>query len=151
MTMAKPLKYLVYVSKESRPLSQEDLDNILATSQQYNDANLVSGILLYVEGRFFQVLEGPQEEVEKLYETISRDKRHKESTIIAQGDLDKRFFKGWNMRFNKVSEQEFAQLTGVRKFSTWFHVKPKDPENPAWMFIQKFSNKSFPSRGWWDN
>ena len=147
--MAASLKYLVYVSREARPLSQEDLNNILAVSQRYNDANLVSGMLLYVEGRFFQVLEGPLSEVNKLYAKISQDSRHKESTIVAQGDLDKRFFKGWNMRFNKVSEKEFALLTGVRKFSTWFHVKPKDPDNPAWMFIQKFADKSFPSEGSW--
>lgn len=147
--MASKLKYLVYVSKESRKLNQTDLDEILAASQNYNDANKVSGILLYVEGRFFQVLEGPSDEVDLLFQTISKDPRHYESTIVAQGDLDKRFFEGWNMRFNKVSEEEFALLTGVRKFSTWFHVKPKEPNNPAWMFVQKFADKSFPSEGWW--
>ena len=148
--MSTNLKYLVYVSKESRKLSPTDLDEILAASQRYNDANKVSGILLYVEGRFFQVLEGPGDEVDQLYQTISKDPRHTESTIIAQGELQQRFFKGWNMRFNKVSEDEFALLTGVRKFSTWFHVKPKDPENPAWMFVQKFADKTFPSVGWWE-
>ena len=147
--MASKLKYLVYVSKESGKLSQTDLDEILAASQNYNDANKVSGILLYVEGRFFQVLEGPGDEVDLLFRNISKDPRHYEATIVAQGDLDKRFFKGWNMRFNKVSEEEFALLTGVRKFSTWFHVKPKEPNNPAWMFVQKFADKSFPSEGWW--
>ena len=149
--MSTSLKYLVYVSKESRELSSSDLDDILMASQQYNDANKVSGILLYVEGRFFQVLEGPEDEVNQLFETIKNDPRHTESTIVAQGDLEQRFFKGWNMRFNKVSAAEFALLTGVRKFSTWFHVKPKDPENPAWMFVQKFADKTFPSVGWWND
>lgn len=130
-------------------MTPEDLQNILSASQQYNDSNEVSGMLLYVEGRFFQVLEGPEEEVLSLFNTISKDSRHQNATIVAQGDLDKRFFKGWNMRFNRVSEEEFARLTGVRKFSTWFHVKPKDPKNPAWMFVQKFTDKSFPSEGWW--
>ena len=147
--MSTSLKYLVYVSKESRPLTSEDLEDILKASQQNNDAGEISGMLLYVEGRFFQVLEGPEKKVIDLYEKISQDSRHQDSTIVAQGDLDKRFFKGWNMRFNRVSNEDFALLTGVRKFSTWFHVKPKDPKNPAWMFVQKFADKTFPSKGWW--
>lgn len=147
--MTSNLSYLIYVSLASRPLSQTDLEDILSASHRYNDDKLISGILLHVEGRFFQVLEGPKEEVEELFKVISRDERHKNATIVAQGPLDKRVFMGWDMRFNSISEAEFAKLTGVNTFSSWFSVKPKDPQNPAWMFVKKFTDKSFPSKGWW--
>ena len=147
--MTSNLSYLIYVSLASSPLSQTELDNILKASHQYNDDKLISGLLLYIEGHFFQVLEGPKEEVEGLFKTISGDKRHKNATIVAQGQLDKRLFKGWDMRFNSISEKEFSKLTGVNTFSSWFSVKPKDPQNPAWMFVKKFADKSFPSEGWW--
>ena len=66
--MISNLSYLIYVSLAAKPLSESNLDEILKASHQYNDDNLISGILLYVEGRFFQVLEGPVEEVESLLE-----------------------------------------------------------------------------------
>ena len=106
-------------------------------------------MLLYIEGRFFQVLEGEEEVINDLFITISKDDRHGNATVIARGDLDKRIFKDWTMRFNSISEEEFASISGVRKFKNLFSLKPRDPQNPAWMFVRKFTDKKFPSDSWW--
>lgn len=106
-------------------------------------------MLLYIEGRFFQVLEGEESLINELFATISKDNRHGNVTIVAKGNLDKRIFKDWTMRFNSISEKEFADISGIKKFKNLFKLKPKDPQNPAWMFVRKFTDKKFPSEGWW--
>ena len=143
------LTYLIYVSIESRPLQQEDLDDIIDVCTRNNSKNDITGMLLYVDGRFFQVLEGEELAIETLFASISADKRHRDVTIIAKGDLDKRIFKDWTMKFNSISESEFIAISGINKFKNLFSVKIKDPQNPAWMFVKKFTDKTFPSPSWW--
>ena len=102
-------------------------------------------MLLYVEGRFFQVLEGMKNDITELFGIISKDDRHKSVVLVAQGHLNQRIFGDWTMRFNSISEQEFTKISGISPFQKLFGIKPKEPQNPAWMFIRKFTNKKFPS------
>lgn len=147
--MSSKLSYLLYVSEESRPLQQADFDSIINVCSVNNKERNITGMLLYIEGRFFQVLEGETEAINDLYNTISKDDRHKNATVIARGDLDKRIFKGWTMKFSSISEKEFAAISGVSRFKNLFSLKPKDPQNPAWLFVKKFTDKTFPSESWW--
>lgn len=143
------LSYLIYVSIQSRSLTQTDLNDILDVCSKNNLDKQITGMLLYVEGRFFQVLEGEENEINKLFENISKDKRHGNVTIVAKGQLDQRIFKDWSMRFNSISEVEFTSISGIGKFKNLFKLKPKEPQNPAWMFVRKFTDKTFPSPSWW--
>jgi hypothetical protein len=149
--MSSNLSYLIYVSTESRPLSQNDIDNILKASKVNNPGNQITGMLLYVEGRFFQVLEGAETALNDLFITIAKDERHINSIVVAKGDLDKRIFKDWKMKFNSISEKEFVIISGISKFQNLFGLKPKDSQNPASLFMRKFVNKKFPSESWWIN
>ena len=69
--------YLVYLSAASYPYAHEDLKEILLKSRRNNEARNITGLLLYHEGSIIQVLEGEKEQVHSLYQTISRDPRHK--------------------------------------------------------------------------
>lgn len=149
--MFSNLSYLIYVSSESRPLDQSDFDDILKSSKVNNVENQITGMLLYVEGRFFQVLEGEESLVKDLYDNIAKDTRHVNSVVVAQGSLDTRIFTDWTMKFKSISEKEFARMSGLSPFEILFGLKPKEPQNPAWMFARKFVNKSFPSESWWAN
>ena len=42
-------------------LSEEELNAILVQARQYNIAHSITGILLYIDGDFLQVLEGKKE------------------------------------------------------------------------------------------
>ncbi len=62
--------FLVYVSSATRPFSGEDLRALLATCRKNNAELGVTGMLLYKDGNFMQVLEGDEEAVRGLYEKI---------------------------------------------------------------------------------
>jgi hypothetical protein len=53
------LYHLIYESQVTRPFSKPELVNLLQQARQFNEANGITGLLLYTpDGRFLQVLEG---------------------------------------------------------------------------------------------
>lgn len=81
------MQRLIYTSIARRQMSQRDIDRILMTSRLYNEISGITGLLVYHEKRFLQVLEGPIVELDKVYDRIRRDYR---GTRIAVCCLKKR-------------------------------------------------------------
>ena len=100
------LSFLVYVSTATDELADTELRSLLEQSRVVNHQHQVSGMLLYVEGCFMQLLEGPQARVEQLYENICRDVRNHSNVIIDQGAIEERFFDTWHMGFAAISRHD---------------------------------------------
>jgi len=49
---------IVYVSTASNELKDEEIQNILSSSNTWNNKNDITGLLLFSEGNFFQIIEG---------------------------------------------------------------------------------------------
>lgn len=93
---------LAYESQASAPLTQPDLLDLLTHSRDNNARSGVTGILLYRNGTFLQVLEGPHAEVDALYATIARDPRHRDVSTVLVEDRAERRFPDWTMGFADV-------------------------------------------------
>ena len=65
---------LVYISSAILGLSQKQILNIVKESKKNNERFDISGILLYNNGNFMQLIEGERAEVERLYEKIRHDR-----------------------------------------------------------------------------
>ena len=63
---------LVYLSSASQPFSEDDLVALLTQARQNNTAHGLTGMLLYKDGNFMQVLEGDEAEVRRLFHTIEQ-------------------------------------------------------------------------------
>jgi hypothetical protein len=82
-----------------------------------NNAKLgLTGMLLYAEGSFFQVLEGQVDVVDALYAKIARDKRHAQVTLVIREPISKRHFDAWTMGFYRTSLADLAGMSGVNNF-----------------------------------
>jgi hypothetical protein len=68
-------------------------------------------MLLYAEGNFFQVLEGPKDVVEALYDKIERDPRHNRVTQIISEPIARRSFGAWHMACYATTRRELSMLT----------------------------------------
>jgi hypothetical protein len=88
---------LVYYSEAADNLTIQDVKSISAKASIKNASLLISGGLLYCESKFLQVLEGGISPVNKLFETILRDPRHKNVNLIEFKRVQKREFDGWDM------------------------------------------------------
>lgn len=97
---------LVYVSAATRPFSQLELDALLEKSRRNNRQDGISGMLLYRDGDFLQVLEGPEAAVRATYARIGRDRRHGGVILLDESHVEQRAFRDWAMGFRRVSTAE---------------------------------------------
>jgi hypothetical protein len=88
---------LTYASRAADGLTQADLRAIATEAQSRNRALGVTGLLLYVDGDFLQVLEGPGSAVERIYELIESDPRNRWITRLSTERILRRAFEDWSM------------------------------------------------------
>lgn len=135
--------HLVYTSVAIAPFSEADLIHLLEQSRNANKKTDVTGILLYIQGKFIQVLEGEKSVVSKLYTKIVGDSRHKKVTIVIEGESKERMFKGWSMGFKKLGSQQVESLSGFSDIDEFFSSKSdNDHTNLVLVFLKLFYKKN---------
>lgn len=94
---------LVYASRNLLGASETDtraaVERILEASRRNNARAGVTGALMFNDGAFAQVLEGPQKGVEDTFERIQRDLRHSDVTVLECRPVTQRSFAEWSMAF----------------------------------------------------
>ena len=110
--------HLCYVSAETVSFSQDELVSLLTDARQANAERDVTGLLLYREGFFYQVLEGSESAVRQTFEDIQSDPRHKEVRVLFSGDTEAREFADWQMGFLNLDSVDIETLTGFSDFLT---------------------------------
>lgn len=107
---------LVYVSSAKTKFSKAELEALLDQSRQKNARLGLSGILLYHDGNFMQLLEGEENQVRSLYAHIARDPRHHGCMILISGQVAERTFPGWTMGFRDLTSAEVKAMPGYNSF-----------------------------------
>lgn len=96
--------YLAYCSAATSLMSSADLVELLRTSHRNNQRDRISGMLLYHEGSFMQVLEGEPELVHATYARIVKDPRHRSVIKLTEAALPERNFGSWAMSFKDTRD-----------------------------------------------
>lgn len=88
------------LSYASRPFGFDDatLNGILAGARRFNAEHDITGCLICRPDLYLQLLEGPQDVVEGLYQRIRVDERHVEVKQLTVRSVDQRMFPKWAMR-----------------------------------------------------
>lgn len=107
-----PIHQLVYTSTATTPFTQPQLQHLLRQARSTNANLWVTGVLLYCDGKFVQVLEGDDQAVWTVYGRIQRDLRHTNLELLADGPVPERVFPDWAMGFLPVPSADFGKLTG---------------------------------------
>lgn len=103
------MKTILYLSKPTIHFSDTDLEDLLVHARDSNQKRNVSGMLLYVNGLFVQVLEGDDDDVDGLYNKICKDSRHNKIAKIYDNQIEEKLFDVWSMAFNKSSVEELSE------------------------------------------
>jgi hypothetical protein len=95
---------ILYSSIATRPMSENDLQSLLASARVHNQDASVTGMLVYNGGDFLQVLEGEASKVLQTFNRIERDPRHQKDSIttLQRGSFGGRLFDGWSMGFKVI-------------------------------------------------
>lgn len=115
---------LVYVSSATQLFSEEDLKGLLQQSRDNNTRLGLTGLLLYKDGNFMQVLEGPDDAVTSLYAKIQSDPRHHGVLQLMRQQIREREYPSWSMGFKNLKDVNLEQTPG---YSTFLN----DPLNSA--------------------
>ena len=112
----EPLFHLGYVSTETGHLDTQAMVELLIEARRVNTERNLTGLLLHREKSFYQVLEGPEEEVKRTFERIERDDRHTAVDVLFEGTVEQREFADWQMGFINLDGVELGALTGYSDF-----------------------------------
>lgn len=95
---------IAYTSVATQSLGSGDVFKIVDKSAKNNASAELTGFLIYSDGHFFQVIEGPIVSVDKLVSTLKTDPRHHSIKIACHSRIIERSFPSWRMR--RIIEQE---------------------------------------------
>jgi diguanylate cyclase (GGDEF)-like protein/PAS domain S-box-containing protein len=120
---------LIYLSHSSANLQKSEIEDIVRHAQKFNGSSGITGYLLYDKGYFLQLLEGRKQNIDKLMQKITLDKRHSDITAIMKGYRKTRLFVNWSMGYwsfeNKEDDVRFENIKTV-DFS--FKELAQDPQ-----------------------
>lgn len=88
---------LLYASRATDDVSQEELLKILSQSKAHNPESSITGVLCASGRIFLQVLEGGRMQVNALYNHIASDPRHTDVVILSYEEISERKFACWSM------------------------------------------------------
>ena len=133
------MRQLLYVSSTLPDLTPAVLDAILTASRRNNAMMGITGLLLYIDGGFLQMLEGDERPLRELHTRISADRRHWDLRLMLDREVGARAFPGWSMGFERpcMDDPETAGMFGVARSAIQDHLAPNTGRIVA-MLLQTF-------------
>lgn len=117
--------HLIYISSATKEFSERDLITLLEQSRTRNKRQNVTGMLLYRNGTFLQVLEGEEKDVNEIYQSICFDERNAGNYLTETKAIKERNFPNWNMGFENLTNLRPDELDGYLDIFTK-GIKPED-------------------------
>lgn len=107
---------LLYISSATKPMTDDQLLQLLQTCRKSNSKEGITGMLLYCSESFIQVLEGNEEDIDALFKVIKHDSRHTNVTVLERKQITKRKFADWSMGFKNISDTDLQDIKGLNNF-----------------------------------
>ena len=112
--------HLIYISSATSWPSEDDLIELLAQSRTRNLKQNITGMLLYNNATYMQVLEGEAEDVHDIYDSILKDSRNTGNVILCEEEISQRNFPDWSMGFKNL---EIGSPEDIPGFNDLFNGK----------------------------
>jgi hypothetical protein len=132
--------FIIYLSNAEHDFTEAELTELLTKSRANNERDGITGMLLYKDRRFMQVLEGNERAVKTTFERIKRDSRHSEVVTLLDGKLAEREFPQWWMGFRAIDAEVARANPGFSEFlhAQWFAPDFHDDPSRAHQLLRVF-------------
>jgi len=105
------IKTICYVSALELNVSAPNLKEMFSNIKNKNISTNISGVLLYKNENFLQIIEGEEKTVNALFSKIKKDNRHSHIITLIDFPIPQRLFKEYKTSFSIVkSSNEFNAL-----------------------------------------
>lgn len=110
------LYQLIYSSEATSSFNKSDLFHLVEQARDKNYRHQITGLLLFYNQFFLQILEGTQHHITTLFNVILQDKRHHNVLLLKQAPVLERQFPQWSMgianfpgNIPSLSPEQFAE------------------------------------------
>lgn len=132
---AQPLVAKTYLSQSKLDWTDEAIDELLERSKRNNATRKITGAMIYANGYFMQLIEGPQIAVDELYSAIEADPRHEVLSLIHNQEIKDRHFSDWAMEYRDSDD------LGERALMTIHAAKQDNERFPVMHFLECFNDR----------
>ena len=132
---AQPLVAKTYLSQSKLDWTDEAIDQLLERSKQNNATRGITGAMIYANGYFMQLIEGPQIAVDELYSAIDADPRHEVLSLLHNQEIKDRHFSDWAMEYRDSDD------LGERALMTIHAAKQDNERFPVIHFLECFNDR----------
>jgi hypothetical protein len=120
------MRYAIsYVSTANIDFQDQEIEDMMIKTNQFNSDEKITGILLYNERNFFQLIEGEKKAIQNLYERIKPDFQHKNIIRIFQKLVFEPAFDGYLTDF--ISDTKKYNESQLKHYLHYIEVL--DPES----------------------
>ncbi len=109
------LSQLVYVSNRKANCTEAEIEKILASCKKNNPGLGITGVLLYSDTKFIQMVEGDAKVITTLYDKIKLDNRHSNCMMISYNPITEKSFPSWHMGARKIAGKDVDFKTDISK------------------------------------
>ena len=131
----QPLVAKTYLSQSKLDWTDEAIDQLLERSKQNNATRGITGAMIYANGYFMQLIEGPQIAVDELYSAIEADPRHEVLSLLHNQEIKDRHFSDWAMEYRDSDD------LGERALMTIHAAKQDNERFPVIHFLECFNDR----------
>lgn len=110
-----PLHELIYVSLADHAMAQDELRDLLTRARDFNRTHGITGLLVYRNREFMQLIEGERDALLSLYERIEHDARHRQMYRIWDGPIAARSCDDWAMGYAEPTDHAWHALPDGRQ------------------------------------
>lgn len=104
------MEALVYVSVATLLPRPRTVDTIVATARRVNPQLGLTGMLLWSDNRFAQLLEGPPDSLDLMYGRLLADPRHHDLNLLSRWTIPNRLFPDWTMGSRRLDPRQAWEL-----------------------------------------
>ncbi|XOV77795.1 MAG: BLUF domain-containing protein [Aestuariibacter sp.] len=129
---------LVYMSKATITFDDAQLKKLMVTCEKNNAEFEITGLLVFCNGYFMQLIEGEEHHVTSLFNVIKQDPRHTDVSIILSKVGQERLAQEWSMGLYKLDKNTLRE-SEIQEFTleNCRALKIKSP-NMLWNMVYRF-------------
>ncbi|MGD1877520.1 MAG: BLUF domain-containing protein [Kiloniellaceae bacterium] len=139
-----PVHRLMYTSTSREFMSDEDLAKLLERARCWNEANGITGMLIYVDGHFLQIVEGAEQDIAAVSQRIFADSQHFAIIRLMEGTTPRRVFSDWSMGLRRLGKRDGAEILGAVNLARQSVIDslPCDTPQELVVFMESFYRSS---------
>jgi len=111
------LRTICYVSTAAPSLNEKGLSDLYEEAIQKNSEKNITGILLYSDGNFMQIMEGENDALSRLYENIENDSRHHHLVRLIDSEIKHRIFENYSNGFTIINHE--SEVFKLNLYLNW--------------------------------